>query len=90
MESTRWTFPVKESRLETVIMRRLTRTGRLFAFLMSPPANPEAGPRLVNWLGLLEREPPLRQRFRESWLLLLREVDAEQRSGSRWYLDERD
>src|SRR5580658_1808761 len=33
MESTRWTFPVKESRLETVIMRRLTRTGRLFAFL---------------------------------------------------------
>jgi len=33
MESTRWTFPVKESRLETLIMRRLTRTGRLFAFL---------------------------------------------------------
>jgi site-specific recombinase len=55
---------------------RSQRAGRLFAFLMAPTADPEAPPRLVNWLKLLERQLPLRQRFRESWLLLLREVDA--------------
>jgi site-specific recombinase len=55
---------------------RSRRAGRLFAFLMSPTVDPQAARRLVNWLELLEREPPLRQRFHEAWLLLLREVDA--------------
>ncbi len=31
--TTRWVFPVKLSRLETMVCKRLTRTGRLFAFL---------------------------------------------------------
>jgi len=59
-----------------VLAARSRRAGRLFAFLMAPTAEPEPSPRLVNWLELLEREPALRQRFRDSWLLLLQEVDA--------------
>jgi hypothetical protein len=49
---------------------RSARAIDLLRKLTSPTADPQAAPRLVTWLELLEREAPLRQRFPESWLLL--------------------
>jgi site-specific recombinase len=55
---------------------RSRRAGRLFAFIMARVGDQQVSPRLVRWLQLMDLDPVLAQRFRDSWLQLLREVHA--------------
>lgn len=60
--TTRWNFPTALSRLETMVCKRLTRTGRLFAFLRKhrhelfdmPRGNPPKPPALLAMVTLLQ------------------------------------
>jgi site-specific recombinase len=58
------------------VAARLRRAGRLFAFLWSDPGDRDSALRLHSWLGLLERDAALGDRFRRSWALLLSELNA--------------
>ncbi len=55
---------------------RSRRAARLFGFLLAQASAAEVSPRLGRWLQLMEMDPALAQNFRDTWLALLREVDA--------------
>ena len=58
------------------VAARLRRAGHLFAFIWSEGGDKVSEVRLQHWLGLMEEDVAISDRFRKSWLLLLSELNS--------------